>query len=409
MHNHGLMLVVGGRSELGVRMRVNVGVSTDHGEIDVVGTTVSGVTVTVVVAVVVVVAMAVVVAVVVVVVVMAVVTVGVDIVVRVSIIGDQGAASIVTGEFDLVWVDVIERSDNSLAINLDHSLVRVDCGSSELWVNVSSSFNISSSDVELNTVGTLRLMVVFVVVVRFRMRFLMVRIVWLLIATAEGVPVRQLSVSAGENRSASVVHLGSESELLAVKDKGILVGIEISLSIIAFILDSMDKALHSLECLIDISCVGVDVVLVGSDSASVVGDFVVELVNVVTEVADGGLEGLESNEQLSLNLNSLFVVILVPNLIVFVELVDLSVEISTWEFLAVLMLIIRLSVVVSDGEARLVIPTVWLSCISSEGSGVGGKSCSSESDSEFHNFILSFLNEYQQEGFYGLIFNEYFR
>jgi len=301
VHNHGLMLVVSGRSELGVRAGVNVGVSTDHGEIDVVGTTESVSKVAVGIGVVVVV-------------VMAVVTVGVDIVVRVSIIGDQGAASIVTAEFDLVWVDLIERNDHSLAINLDHSLVRVDCGSSELWVNVSSSFNVSSSDVELNTVGTLRLMVVFVVV-RFRMRFLMVRIVWLLIATAEGVPVRQLSVSAGENRSASVVHLGSESELLAVKDKGILVGIEISLSITAIILDSMDKALHSLECLFDISCVGVDVILVGSDSASVVGDFVVELVNVLTEVADGGLEGLESNEQLSLNLNSLFVVILVPNLI----------------------------------------------------------------------------------------------
>lgn len=248
MHDNSLMLVIGGHSELRVRLGVNIGVSTDHGEFHVVGATMSGLNVVVVVIVVV--------DRLDVLVVMVVMGMRVDIVVRVSIIGDQGAASIVTGKFDLGWVDGIERGNNSLAVNLDHSLVRVDCGGSELWVNVISSLGVSSCDVELHTMAALGLMVLVVVVMvfvvlRFRMSIvvsILVSVLWLLVATAEGVPVMQLGVSASENRSASVVHLGCESELLAVKDKGILVGIEISLSVSAFILSIMDKALHSVVC-----------------------------------------------------------------------------------------------------------------------------------------------------------------
>ena len=155
---------------------------------------------------------------------------GVDVVVRVAVIGDQGAASIIAGELNLAGIDVIDWGNDGLSVNLDHSLVRADCGGSELWVNVSSSLDVTSSNVEGNAVSALRLTVVVTIGVTL-----------MLVATREVVAVRELGISAGEDSSAGIVHLLCESELLAVKNESVSVLIKIALSIRALILNTNDK------------------------------------------------------------------------------------------------------------------------------------------------------------------------
>ncbi len=59
------------------------------------------------------------------------------------------------------------------------------------------------------------------------------------------------------------------------------------------------------------------------------------ILNVVTEINDRLLEGLESYEHLSLDLDSLFIVILVPDWLFCVEFVDLLVEVRAGEDLAI--------------------------------------------------------------------------
>ena len=373
--DNSLVAVVGGGGELRVGVWVNVGVATDHWEFDAVGalgdTVVLGrlwlvVDLWLVGTVVVVVSI----------VVGVVVSGGVDVVVRVAVIGDQGAASIIAGELNLAGIDVIDWGNDGLSVNLDHSLVRADCGGSELWVNVSSSLDVTSSNVEGNAVGALRLTVVVTIGVTL-----------MLVATREVVAVRELGISAGEDSSAGIVHLLCESELLAVKNESVSVLIKIALSIRALILNTIDKVSSRLHLGVVSILVLPDIILISSNSATVVRNFVVNRVDIVAKVADGSLEGLEGDKDLSLNLNSLFVVVLIPNLLVLVELVDLLVEVGTWKFFTVFLGVIRLSVVASDGEVRLSNETM-VTTLSLEGGGVGGKSGGGKGNSEFHNFIL---------------------
>ena len=137
--------------ELRVGVWVNVGVATDHWEFDAVGALGDTVVVGWLWLVVLVVDLWLVGTVVVVV--SVVVSGGVDVVVRVAVIGDQGAASIIAGELNLAGIDVIDWGNDGLSVNLDHSLVRADCGGSELWVNVSSSLDVTSSNVEGNVLA----------------------------------------------------------------------------------------------------------------------------------------------------------------------------------------------------------------------------------------------------------------
>ena len=373
--DNSLVVVVGGGGELRVGVWVNVGVATDHWEFDAVGahgdTVVVGwlwlvVDLWLVGTVVVVVSI----------VVGVVVSGGVDVVVRVAVIGDQGAASIIAGELNLAGIDVIDWGNDGLSVNLDHSLVRADCGGSELWVNVSSSLDVTSSNVEGNAVSALRLTVVVTIGVTL-----------MLVATREVVAVRELGISAGEDSSAGIVHLLCESELLAVKNESVSVLIKIALSIRALILNTIDKVSSRLHLGVVSILVLPDIILISSNSATVVRNFVVNRVDIVAEVADGSLEGLEGDKDLSLNLNSLFVVVLIPNLLVLVELVDLLVEVGTWKFFTVFLGVIRLSVVASDGEVGLSNETM-VTTLSLEGGGVGGKSGGGKGNSEFHNFIL---------------------
>lgn len=378
--DNSLVSVVSGGGELRVGVWVNVGVATDHWEIDAVGalgdTVVVGWLWLVVLVVLVMDLWLVGTVVVVVVDVGVVVSGGVDVVVRVAVIGDQGAASVVAGELNLVGIDVIDWCNDGLSVNLDHSLVRADSGGSELRVDVSSSLDVTSSNVEGNAMGALRLTVMVTI-----------GITLMLVAAVKVVAVRELGISAGEDSGAGVVHLLCESELLAVENESVSVLIKIALSIRALILNTVDKVSSCLHLGVVLILVFPDIILISSNSALVVGNFVVNRVDIVADVADGSLEGLEGDKDLSLNLNSLFVVVLIPNLFVLVELVDLLVEVGAWKFFTVFLGVIGLSVVASNGEVGLSNETM-VTTLSLEGGGVGGKSGSGKGNSEFHNFIL---------------------
>ena len=315
---------------------------------------------------------------------------GVDIVMRISIIGDQDTACIVTCELDQVWVDLIERSDDSFTINLNHSFVRVYSGGSELGVDVVSSLDVASSNVEGHTVAALGLLLVGLLVVGG-----LVTVALMMLASGEVVADRKLGISAGEDMGAGGDHLVGESELLAIKNESILVVLEVNLCVVAFILNTSNKVSSLDVGFLVGSQVIVNVLLVSTNSLILAFGPFTDGADIVGEVVDVGLKGLKSNKHLSLNLDSLLVVVLVPNLVCFVELVDLSVKVSSWQNLTVLLTVIRCLVVASNREVGLcflMVLTIVLTCLRVERSGVsGGKSCN-ECDSEFHKFYLYFVN-----------------
>ena len=119
----------------------------------------------------------------------------------------------------------------------------------------------------------------------------------------------------------------------------------------------------------------VDVLLVGTDARSVHLDPVLDSVDVVAKVVDGGLEGLECDKNFRLDLDSFLVVVLVPNLLALVELVNLLVEIGARKLLTVLLRIVGRSVMRANGKARLpTMPFLLKNCCLCV-AGNGCKSC----------------------------------
>lgn len=66
-----------------------------------------------------------------------------------------------------------------------------------------------------------------------------------------------------------------------------------------------------------------------------------KVVDIVGKSVDTSLESLESNKELSLGLCALLIVVLVPNLVLLVKLVDLVVKVGAWEDLAILVAVVR--------------------------------------------------------------------
>ena len=133
-----------------------------------------------------------------------------------------------------------------------------------------------------------------------------------------------------------------------------------------------------------------------------------DIAHVVGSVVDGRLEGLESHENLSLHLDSLWVVVLIPDLFILIEFIDLFIKVSTWEcIIAIILRIIRPLIFVSDIEVGLSTSLLLdLLLIGREICGVCCERTYGKSDSKFHNFILR-VNEY-----IGLLFwkfNDYIR
>ena len=59
-----------------------------------------------------------------------------EVVTCVTIVWDESAAFVVTGELNHVWVNLVEGDYVGVAIDLDDSLVRGDSGSSKLRIGV---------------------------------------------------------------------------------------------------------------------------------------------------------------------------------------------------------------------------------------------------------------------------------
>ena len=91
------------------------------------------------------------------------------IVVGVAVVWDQGASSVITGDLDLIGVDLIVVDDVRLTVVLDHGLICGDSGSCELWVGTVSSESIASGDVELDSMSALRLVMMVRVLVVMRL------------------------------------------------------------------------------------------------------------------------------------------------------------------------------------------------------------------------------------------------
>ena len=383
MHNNCVVLVVSGGSELRVIIGVNVDIATDQGKVNtmgvhdgavsvvngrllVVGVLVVGVLVVVIVVMIVVVGVWEVVRVLNVVVLIVMGLIRDEVVVRVAIIGDQGAAidiSIdvhVAGDLNLVSIDLVVVNNVSVAVNLDHRLSWGDSGGGQLSVGVRGGVDVASGVVELNSVGVCDVMVVVVLVVVMVMMMVGVRIGLVVlvvimmsvlvstevvmgvpacvrlvdVATVECIAVVQLSATAGENAGACGNHLGSESKLLAVKNQGVLVVIKIVLRVLAVLAQVVNSLPNGAEVVDESFHVVVSFFMVKADSMVLVAKCGRKNVDVVGDARDATLEGLEGNEKLSLNLDSLFVVVLVPDFVVVIELPNLSVEVSSGKFFA---------------------------------------------------------------------------
>ena len=262
----------------------------------------------------------------------------------VAVVRDQGATSLVTSKFDFVRVDFVERRDDGLAIDLNDGLVGAYGRSFELRLHISGWLNVSTRLVELDTMRALR------VVPLLRMK---VNVIPTRVTATEVVVIGQLSLTAAHDSTAHPHHLLRKGELLTVKDQGALVVVESVLGLPALVTCS----LHLFDCpgevLVVLRQVVVDVLLVGADARAVYMDPLIERIDVVAEVADGGLEGLESDKKFRLDLDSLLVVVLVPDLLALVELVDLLVEVGAGKLFTVLLGIVRCPVIRANGKARL--------------------------------------------------------
>ena len=85
-------------------------------------------------------------------------------------------------------------------------------------------------------------------------------------------------------------------------------------------------------------------VLVGKDSIDLSVSGFLKVLHVVIQVGDALLEGLEGDENFSLVLDAVCVLILSPDWVVLVELVDLSVEVSTWQWVHIVVRVVWCSV-----------------------------------------------------------------
>ena len=161
--------------------------------------------------------------------------------------------------------------------------------------------------------------------------------------------VGEVGVSAGEDVGACSNHILGEGELLAVEDEEVSVVVEVFLAVSAISLQSLDSAflIGDLVVVVRDSVVVVgDSVVVLRDVAVVVGDAAVEVIDVVVEVDKVFSEGFEGDHELGFLLESVLVRVLIPDLVPFIEVVDLMPEVAGWDVSGVVMVIVFFVVVV---------------------------------------------------------------
>ena len=137
-----------------------------------------------------------------------------------------------------------------------------------------------------------------------------------------------LGFTALKERYTGTDHVFCPRELLAVEDEGVLVIVEVRRGKAAQVARCVDLGGRVVECGHVAGLVHVGRLVAGTDHRVASRDPRVERGGVIAQVPDGRLEGLKSDENLGLHLDSLHIVVLVPDLLVLPELVDLLVEIS---------------------------------------------------------------------------------
>ena len=103
---------------------------------------------------------------------------------------------------------------------------------------------------------------------------------------------------------------------------------------------------------------GEDVAFTDTDRRSHTAELCHDFVNVCSQVKNRLFEGFKGDHHLSLNLDSLLVVVLVPDFVASVKLIDLFVEIGAGEDFTV-----RLAVVLRAIDRRLEVILVGLSAL----------------------------------------------
>ena len=76
-----------------------------------------------------------------------------DVVVRVAVIKDKGAAFIVASQLSLVCVHLVDVLEDGLTIDLQNNSVGVDSGGSELSLSASGDVGVATNDGKVDAVG----------------------------------------------------------------------------------------------------------------------------------------------------------------------------------------------------------------------------------------------------------------
>lgn len=159
----------------------------------------------------------------------------------------------------------------------------------------------------------------------------------------------------GEDALAGRGHLWCVGELLAVEDEHIFCVMKVILDVLASGLDVIDAVYRVIVTRSSGNHILVDVVGVGADPLILVLDGFAQVFDVMASVLDSLLHGLEGHHQLSLDLDTLFVVVLVPNGIAIIEFIHSSVEIAGGELFVSLVrrAVVWLLVVIANVEVGL--------------------------------------------------------
>ena len=145
--------------------------------------------------------------------------------------------------------------------------------------------------------------------------------------SCEIVLVVKPSLPACDQSLALRDHFFSECELLAIKNERISHLLELIFCLSALILCLLNPCQH-FHRLVSVKCLDLFICL-GWCLAQILRALVlIEFIDISLKNGCCVLEGLESDENLGLDLDSLLVVLLVPNLLVLVKFVDLPIEVS---------------------------------------------------------------------------------
>lgn len=181
------------------------------------------------------------------------------------------------------------------------------------------------------------MMVIVVIVCRVGGWFVIVRamavavIAWLAMAFENVSSVAESGITAGEDVSADTDHVICEGELLAVEHEEVLVLVEAGLGVSASPLEvarsislSVDFVIHA----IDPVCVDKYGFVICLDVMVVVVDAVFDVFDVTSQVEEGLLHGFEGDQDLGFGVEPCLVLLLVPDGLPFIELVDSVPEVA---------------------------------------------------------------------------------